>query len=254
MGLPDKAAVVARLVENASYVAILTALFGPEVFSDTDLVFDAISESLATFQSSAVFATFDSRYDRYLIGEYQLTEQEELGRELFFSQLLNCSSCHLLNTLDTSGHETFSNYRYHNIGVPANTQLSRKKGSATIRPDLGLLQNPAVKDPAQAGKFRVPSLRNVAVTGPYMHNGVFRELFTAILFYGKFILGEQQSQTNPETGRPWGDAEVPENVNLHLLEQGQPINRQRAEALEAFLETLTDRRYESLLARSAVNN
>lgn len=254
MGLPDKAAIVARLVENPSYVAIFRELFGPEVFGDTDLAVGAISESLASFQSSAVFATFDSRYDRYLLGEYQLTDLEELGRELFFSQLLNCSSCHLLNTLDTSGHETFSNHGFHNIGVPANTRLSRIKGMAAKQPDLGLLQNPAVKDPAQAGKFRVPSLRNVAVTGPYMHNGVFRDLFTAILFYGKFTLGDQQSQTNPETGQPWGEAEVPETVNLHLLEQGQPINRRRAEALEAFLETLTDRRYESLLAQTAVTN
>jgi cytochrome c peroxidase len=246
--------VVERVIENPSYVAVLEKLYGGEALNDTDLAFRGITESLVAFQSTPMFATFDSRYDRFLRGEYQLTDAEELGRELFFSRLLNCSSCHLLNTLDTSSHETFSNHQYHNIGVPANTRVRQKNGMATDHRDLGLLENPAVDDPDQAGKFRVPSLRNVAVTGPYMHNGVFRDLSTAILFYGKFQLGDQQSQTNPETGKPWAEAEVPETVNLHLLEEGQPVNRDRAAALEAFLRILTDRRYESLLAKTPVKS
>ena len=253
MGLPDKKAVVERVIENPSYVAAFKRLYGSDVLGDIDLAFRAITESLVAFQSTPMFAAFDSRYDRFLRGEYQLTEAEELGRELFFSPLLNCSSCHLLNTLDTSSHETFSNHQYHNIGVPANTRVRQKNGLAKDHRDLGLLENPSVHDPGQAGKFRVPGLRNVAVTGPYMHNGVFRDLSTAILFYGKFQLGDRQSQTNPETGKPWGVAEVPETVNLHLLEEGQPVNRDRAAALEAFLKTLTDQRYESLLAQEPVH-
>jgi len=254
MGLPDNAAVVERVRENPSYVAAFKSIYGSSIFSNTERAFRAITESLVAFESTALFAPFDSRYDRFLRGEYQMTEEEELGRKLFFSQMVNCSSCHLLDTLNTSTRETFSNHQYHNIGVPTNTRARQKNGVAVSHRDLGLLENPAVEDPAQAGKFRVPSLRNIAVTGPYMHNGVFQDLSTAVLFYGKFTLGGQQSQTNPETGEPWGDAEVPETVNLHLLEDGQPINSDRTAVLVAFLETLTDQRYESLLVQTPLKN
>lgn len=247
MGMPDPAAVVERVRENPAYVAALEHLYGSAIFTDTEQVFQAIGEALVAFESTPLFAPFDSRYDRYLQGEYQMTPTEELGRKLFFSQLLNCSSCHLSDTLNTSRRETFSNHQYHNIGIPSNTQARQKNGVAASHRDPGLLDNPIVDDPAQAGKYRVPGLRNVAVTGPYMHNGVFQDLFTAVLFYGKFQLADQQSQVNPETGQPWGKAEVAETVNLDLLQQGQPVTRVRAEALTAFLMTLTDRRYESLL-------
>ena len=109
------------------------------------------------------------------------------------------------------------------------------------------MQNPGVRDPGQAGRFRVPSLRNVAVTGPYMHNGVFQKLETAILFYNRFLLGSEESLVNPETGRPWGPAEVPETIDEELLRGGQPLTEARVSYLVAFLETLTDARYEHLL-------
>ena len=57
----------------------------------------------------------------------------------------------------------------------------------------------------------------------------------------------QQSQTNPETGAPWGEPEVPATIDFELLNEGQPIDQTRVQALVAFLETLTDRRYEALL-------
>jgi cytochrome c peroxidase len=254
MAMPDNAAVVARVRENPSYVAAFKSLYGTYIFSNTENAFRAITESLVAFENTRLFAPFDSKYDRYLRGEYQMTGEEELGRILFFSQLINCSSCHILNTLEVSTRETFSNHQYHNIGVPSNIKARQKNGVDATHRDLGLLENPAVDDPAQAGKFRVPNLRNIAVTGPYMHNGVFQELLTAILFYGKFTLSDQQSQTNPETGEPWGEAEVTETVSLELLRQGQPLTRSRAEALAAFLTTLTDQRYESLLVQTPLKN
>ncbi len=78
----------------------------------------------------------------------------------------------------------------NNIGVPTNKRVRQMNNLQETHRDLGLLENPTVDDPSQAGKFRVPSLRNVAVTGPYMHNGVFQELNTAIFFYGKFMLSK----------------------------------------------------------------
>ena len=126
----------------------------------------------------------------------------------------------------------------------------RKKNDAPAGfADVGLLQNPTINDPAAAGKFRVPSLRNVAVTGPYMHNGIFEDLLTAVLFYNTHMLSSSESQVNPETGEPWGEAEVPETIDFERLRSAQPMSPRQAKALVAFLTTLTDRRYESLLAR-----
>jgi len=251
MALPDVAAVVERVRENAYYVAALREHFGESIFSDSEEAFRAITESIVAFERTELFTPFDSKYDRYLQGEYELTADEEIGRVLFFSQIINCSSCHLLDTREFFPHEVFSNHRYHNIGVPTNKQLREKNGIAVSHRDLGLLQNPAVNDPAMAGKFRVPSLRNVAVTGPYMHNGVFQDLRTAILFYNRFTLSNLKSQTNPETGARWRAPEVAETVDLELLREGQPLAENYVVALVAFLRALTDQRYESLLDQSA---
>lgn len=251
MALPDVAAVVERVRENAYYVEAFRKHFGESIFSDSDKAFLAITESIVAFERTALFTPFDSKYDRYLRGEYELTADEEIGRVLFFSQIINCSSCHLLDTREFSPHEVFSNHRYHNIGVPTNKQVREKNGIAVSHRDLGLLQNPAVDDAAMAGKFRVPSLRNVAVTGPYMHNGVFQDLRTAILFYNRFTLSNSKSQINPETGVRWRAPEVAETVDLELLREGQPLAENYVVALVAFLRALTDQRYESLLDQSA---
>ena len=251
MALPDVAAVVERVRENAYYVEALRKHFGESIFSDSDKAFLAITESIVAFERTTLFTPFDSKYDRYLRGEYELTADEEIGRVLFFSQIINCSSCHLLDTREFSPREVFSNHRYHNIGVPTNKQVREKNGIVASHRDLGLLQNPAVDDAAMAGKFRVPSLRNVAVTGPYMHNGVFQDLRTAILFYNRFTLSNPKSQTNPETGEPWRAPEVAETVDLELLREGQPLAENYVVALVAFLTALTDQRYESLLDQSA---
>ena len=250
MAMPDDQAVVNRVRENSSYERSLKRHFGETIFSDTEKAFRAITECIVAFEHSALFAPFDSKYDRYLRGEYELTVAEELGRVLFFSQLINCSSCHLLDAREFSVGEVFSNHRYHNIGVPTNKRVRERNEVDTSHRDLGLLENPDVDNPDMAGKFRVPSLRNVAVTGPYMHNGVFQELRTAILFYNRFMLSNRQSQTNPETGELWADPEVAETVDLELLREGQPLAENHVAALVEFLTALTDQRYESLLEES----
>ena len=245
MAMPDHKAVVGRVRENPGYVESLTSLFGADIFSHEAKAFDAIVTSIVAFENTDLFSPFDSKYDRYIRGEYQMTREEELGRVLFFSQLISCHSCHLLDPREAAAEELFTNHKYHNIGVPENAAVRARNGVTAADP--GLLGNAEVKDPAQAGKFRVPSLRNVAVTGPYMHNGVFQDLETAILFYDKYLVENKQSKINPETGEKWGDPETGETIDLALLQQGQPITQERVTALIAFLRTLTDQRYEALL-------
>ena len=249
MALPDIATVVARVQENPSHVSSLKSIYGDRVFDNPEGAFQAVIESIAAFEQTARFAPFDSKYDRYLKGEYALTKEEELGRVFFFSQLTNCHRCHLLETKEFTAGETFTNHRYRNIGIPINTAVREQNGLPSTYTDTGLLQNPAVDDPTVAGKFRVPSLRNVAVTGPYMHNGIFEDLLTTVLFYNKYTLGNPDSQINLETAMPWRPAEVPDTIDYDLLRTGQPISARQARALVAFLETLTDQQYEVLLER-----
>ena len=245
MAMPDRASIVERVRENPGYVASLQSLFGSDVFVNDEIAFKFVIESIVAFETSDLFSAFDSKYDRYLRGEYEMTTEEEVGRLLFFSQMIGCHNCHLSDTRETASNELFTNHKYHNIGVPVNESVRAKNEVTEI--DHGLLANPVVTDSAYDGKFRVPSLRNVAVTGPYMHNGVFKELETAVLFYDKYLVSNRNSATNPETGEPWGEPEVASTVDLDLLQQGQPITEERASALAAFLRTLTDRRYETLL-------
>ena len=249
MGMPDKASVVGRIRENPDYQAAFAALFGPETLDDADKAYDAMTQAIAAFERTSTFAPFDSKYDRFLRGEEKLTDKEELGRLLFFSQqFTNCNQCHQLAKSAIDPQETFSDYRFHNIGTPENTELRAMNGSTPGTVDEGLLANPGVDDPAQRGKFRTPTLRNVAVTGPYMHNGVFKDLRTVILFYNKYNTKNPERLINPETGKPFADPEVPENLSEEELTHGPALDDARVDALVAFLKTLTDKRYEDQLA------
>ncbi|WP_299933556.1 cytochrome c peroxidase [uncultured Pelagimonas sp.] len=243
MGLTDKAEAVARLAENPSYVAAFDSLFDQGILNRPDEAYSAMTQAIAMFERTDQFAPFDSKYDRYLRGEVELAKEEELGRILFFSeQFTNCNLCHQLQRSQIHPQETFSNYEFHNIGVPVNQSLRAENGVLTK--DLGLLANPLVTDPSQAGKFKVPTLRNVAVTGPYMHNGVFDDLRTVVLFYNRYNTTAKARQINPETGGVFGMPEVPQTLATKELTHGPALNDREIDALVAFMKTLTDAQYE----------
>lgn len=230
---------VTRIQENTQYVNQINELYGETVWLDESAVYAAVTDAITHFEMTESFMPFDSKYDRMLRGEVTFTPQEELGKTLFFSQqFTNCNSCHQLNKSPFYARETFTNYEYRNIGVPANERLN-------VPIDEGLFANPLVNDASERGKFKVPTLRNVAVTGPYMHNGVFQDLRTVVEFYDHF--NNPKRQINPETGESWGSAEIPENIDLATLEAAPALNDQRIDALVAFMKTLTDQRYEHLL-------
>ena len=244
MGMGSKKEVVDRIKENAYYVQTFKELFGEDVFKDDEKAYDTMTSAIATFERSNEFSSFDSKYDRYLKGEYDLTPLEDLGKSIFFSNNNNsCATCHVLKGEDKAG-ETFTNYEYHNIGTPANKTLRAKNGAKEI--DKGLLANPNVKDVAQNGKHKVPTLRNVAVTAPYMHNGVFKDLKTVIEFYDKY--NNKDRNINPEAKKPWDDAEVKETIALKELKANALTDR-KVEALVAFMKLLTDKKYEHLLEK-----
>ncbi len=244
MGMSDKKMVVDRLKENATYVTLLQKYFGNKILEDVDQAYEAMRLSIEAFEKSKTFAPFDSKYDRYLKGEYDLSVLEDLGRTLFFSNNnLTCSKCHLLKAEDEAG-ETFSNYEYHNIGVPTNTVLIEKGIVPTDFIDHGLLDNPNITDTKHDGKFKVPTLRNIAVTAPYMHNGVFKSLRAVMEFYDKY--NNKKRVNNPDTNKPWATPEVNATVNRELL-KAKKLTDRKIDALIAFMKLLTDKRYEHLL-------
>lgn len=250
MGMTDDKAIAARIAENEAYARAFEAFYGKDLLKDPAKTFAAATSAIASFERTADFAPFDSKYDRYLRGQIQLTDEEELGRTLFFSkQFTNCNLCHEVKARDGRIEgATFTSYKYFNIGVPANPDARKLSGAKPGHVDFGLAANPEVKgDPKQRGKFKTPSLRNVAVTGPYMHNGVFNDLRTVILFYNKYNSKKKSRQINPETGKTWAPPEVAENIDMEKLESGPALDDKRIDALIAFLKTLTDKRYEPLL-------
>jgi cytochrome c peroxidase len=250
MGMPSKEFMAKRLAESKTYNKMFKDIYGEDIFKDPNNTYDKMAQAIGEFEKTKQFAPFDSKYDRYLKGEYDLTPLEDLGRTLFFSNNnVNCNLCHTLKREDAP-RETFTNYQYHNIGTPQNKLLMAKNvvDEKTFI-DHGLMNNPHIKNLPNAkefdGEMKVPTLRNVAVTGPYMHNGVFEKLSTVIKFYDKY--NNPKNTINPETGKPWAKPEVEETINRGFLTAGKAMNERKVQALVAFLNTLTDKQFEHLI-------
>jgi len=237
MQMPSESSVVERVLENDNYIVQMRNLYGENIFDDPSNAFDALADAIASFERSAVFSSFDSKLDRVRARVQNFTAQEAQGEQLFRD--MRCASCH-----DDRGRQAlFTNFRYENIGVPKNQEvrLANTKGLSFI--DHGLLENAVVNDTTQDGRFKVPSLRNIAVTAPYMHNGKFQDLKTVIHFYNtRDVVGA----LNPETNAPWERAEVNRNVIRGNRVGNLGLNDAQEDAIVAYLRTLTDARFEPL--------
>ncbi len=247
MMMPDAASVIERVKENPDYVEAITEFY-EDVLDDANASYDAVAEAIGKFEKiEAVFATFDSKYDRFLSGEYTMSEQEELGYSLFFSNNnTNCATCHSLNSeSEARERELFTNFEYENIGTPPNRANFEAKGM-DYEPDLLLGGRDDINDSEMYGKTRVPTLRNVAVTGPYMSNGVFKNLRTVLEFYDH-MAGMGDHPLNPETGKAWDDPDVNATVNYEVLQATKALSDAKIDAIVAFLKLLTDARYEHLI-------
>jgi len=244
MQMPNEASVVKRVLADSEYKSGLQQLYHIDI-ADTVAVFDAIADAISVFERDTLFAPFDSKYDRFLVGDYQLTSLEKEGLELFKNtERANCIACHPLES-NNGVPVLFTDFTYDNLGVPANTFLRLKNKKPVDFIDHGLLDNPLVSDSAMDGNFRVSSLRNSAASPPFMHNGIFKELKTVVHFYNtRDVVGA----LNPETNSPWKNAEVPATVNKE--EMGDiGLSDAEEDAIVAFLKTLVDQRYEHLIKK-----
>ncbi|HEY0990435.1 MAG TPA: cytochrome c peroxidase, partial [Kofleriaceae bacterium] len=248
MNNPDRASVGAS-VRAASYAPVFRELFGPGALDEVDTAFGHITEVIAAFERTAALSPFTSRYDRYLAGELSLTEAEQRGLAIFEDPARgNCASCHPSRPGPDGTPPLFTDWSYANLGIPRYENSKFYAQPATLNPDgdryidHGLMAT--VGDPAQDGKFRVPTLRNIAVTAPYGHNGYFENLPYMLDFLNTRDLGSYDVGTCTRVaGRircPWPAAEVTATVERSIGHLG--LDEQDIADLLAFLATLTDQR------------
>jgi cytochrome c peroxidase len=242
---------VARKLGKAGYAAQFRAAFGAHIFDDPNRAFAAALRALEAFQHEpAEFYPYSSRYDAFLRGDIELTEQEERGAALFKDPAKgNCASCHL--GVSRGGKPPpFTDFDFVNVGVPRNPRIPANRDPGYF--DLGLC-GPVRTDLARkhelCGFFRSPTVRNTALRDAFFHNGVYSTLRQVIEFYNeRDLFPEKYYPRNPDGSvRRFDDMPpgYPDNID-----HDPPLDRKPGAApaltdadiddLIAFLKTLTD--------------
>ncbi len=158
---PDE--LVRELKAIPEYRALFDKAFGGK--NGESITFKNITYAIAAFQRTLV--SFNARFDRYAAGDGSaLTPQEKRGLKLFLSPKTRCNECH--------GIPTFANRDFKVIGVPDPPDGPKDVHKEGAEKGRGGGPN---------GAFKVPTLRNIALTAPYMHSGVFQTLEEVLDFY-----------------------------------------------------------------------
>lgn len=185
--------VVRKLQRNNLYKRMFNTAFGDSL-AKGEYTLKAISQFMLTLVSS------NAKYDSVMLGKAKFSEQEKKGYALFKK---NCAACHT--------EPLFTNASFENNGLPVDTTLN----------DIGRMG--ITHNPADSLKFKVPTLRNIEFSQPYMHDGRFKKLQEVLKHY---VFGITKSKT----------------LSPHLL---KPITLKPSEQVDiiAFLLTLTDRKF-----------
>lgn len=265
--LATPADVVTRVCAS-SYRNLFEQVGGIDVCdpANVDAAYDTIALAIAAFEASPESNAFTSKFDQYLKGQVSLTHQERMGLNLFKGKG-KCANCHILESGPTNEPPLFTDFTYDNLGVPRNpenpfyTQVDYNPAGATwIDLGLGGFLNSRLDyqqfAPANYGKQKVPTLRNVAkgsceaggapdcIVKAYGHNGYFKSLKGIVHFYNTrdakpACFDAFTSETDALSQGCWPVPEIPVNVNtqelgnLHLSEADEL-------AIVAFLQTLSD--------------
>ena len=181
------AEVITRLRASPN-AAQFRSVFGAQALDDPARAFASLAAAIGQYEvENPDFRRFDSKYDAWLAGRAKLTAQELHGLEVFEDPVKgNCAACHPSRPGADGSPPLFTDYTYDSVGVPRNGRIPANEDPAFH--DLGLC-GPERKDLMSrrdlCGAFKVPTLRNVARTAPYFHNGVFRELREVVDFYAR---------------------------------------------------------------------
>lgn len=209
MGMENMDRLVAKLKETEYYAPLFEKVYG-----NAEVTPEKISKALSQFVSS--ITSNRSRFDEGLTNNFSnYSELEKLGHNLFHSDRIQCSSCHggtNFSALDGPGQP----YGGGGFGGSENMRGATNIGLDLIYKDQGVGN----------GRFKIPGLRNVALTGPYMHDGRFNSLDEVIEHYSSGI--KPHGHLDPKFLDGNGNVK---QLNLTTIEK---------KALVAFLKTLTD--------------
>ena len=185
-----------------------------DAFGDEKITFEKITEALASFQRT--ITSRQSRFDRFLEGDYKaLNDQEIKGMHLFRTKA-GCMSCH--------HGEFFTDESFHNIGL---TYYKRQYE------DLG--RYIFTKNPEDVGKFRTPSLRDVMHKSPWMHNGLFNNITGIINLYNSGM-----HMIDPDSTAKANDPLYPVT---DILLKPLDLSKDEIQSIAAFMEAITATQY-----------
>ncbi len=156
--------VAQRLSRDPTYVKAFQQAFGPG-----PITYVKVEKCIASFERTVLSG--NSAFDRYYYGgdKSAMTEAQIRGLQLFRDPKKgNCETCHTIG----EHYALFTDNKFHNIGVGFTNGETDDKGRATISGDV-----------QETGAFRTPTLRNVALTAPYMHDGSLKKLKDVVDFY-----------------------------------------------------------------------
>jgi len=240
---------VITTIRNSSYAALFEQVYGAGSLlpDNVDSAFEHAVEAIAEYEKSREVSPFTSKFDYSIAGKVILTDQEALGYSLFTGKA-NCVNCHAIAPVGPNDpvqqSYLFTNFAYQNLGVPRNPGNPFYALSITLNPEgsnyIDYGHGAVTGVSTENGKHKIPSLRNVATTPPYMHNGVFNTLREVVVF----------DNTRDEKMANWPSPEVPQNVHRHMpMPDGtcEPntlgclkLTDDEVDAIVAFLNTLTD--------------
>ena len=253
---------VCEQVASSEYAVLFKEVWGPGALNCSETVekmYDQVGLSIAAYENSSEVNQFSSKYDAFLAGDAELSDEEARGLNLFSSKAL-CAECH-----PTGVASPFTDFTYDNLGAPRNPENPFYDMSKELLND-GKPINPEGQDwvdqglggflktrgesseriAENLGKHRVPTLRNVA-KGParaYLHNGYFKSLKSVVHFYN--TRDTKSKCSNPLTSERdalkmncWPAAEVSENINTEEL-GNLGLTEVEEDAIVAFMKTLSD--------------
>jgi len=221
--------VVARVMAVDAYRQRMLAVFPGTPEADINIVH--IGEAIGAFMTEA-FTALDAPFDRYLAGNPEaLSDSAKRGGLLFYGRA-SCSSCHS-GSLQTD-------FGFHNVATP---QVGTGKGDEA---PLDYGRGRITGEVADRFLFRTPSLRNIELEGPWMHNGAFANLEATVRHHldpAASLASYDDSQVEPElvnTYQASASQDLLATIDPKLKPEGEPLTDAEVSDLMAFLSALTD--------------
>jgi len=206
-----------------------------EAFPNKSISFDLIVKALASYVRSLI--SLNSAFDTYayLADDDAISASALRGMNLFFSEKLECHHCHGgFNFTQSTSHEKqlIDRRPFHNTGLYNVSHDSKSNKSGYPKHDTGLAEISTLA--RDDGRFRAPTLRNIEVSAPYMHDGSIASLSEVIDFYAA-------GGRNITSGKNTGDGR--ENLLKSQFIKGFILTEEEKDDLINFLKTLTDRKF-----------